>query len=90
MEKFRHVVKRCVCVCVCVVCDCVCDCVCVITFFSHQNICVLNAEEKFLPQLEKIHHKFPKLRIVLEHVTTAAAVAMVCRHNTQREVGERV
>ncbi|SCZ95394.1 BZ3501_MvSof-1269-A2-R1_Chr1-3g01694 [Microbotryum saponariae] len=39
--------------------------------------CVLNAEERFLPHLREIHTKFPKLRIVLEHCTTAAAVECV-------------
>ena len=38
---------------------------------------VLNAEEKFLPTLRMIHHKFPNLKIVLEHCTTAAAVQTV-------------
>jgi dihydroorotase len=44
---------------------------------SASGITVLNAEEKFLPTLLSIHHKFPKLRIILEHCTTAAAVAAV-------------
>lgn len=44
---------------------------------SIQNICVLNAEVAFLPHLRKIHERFPKLRIVLEHATTRAAVEMV-------------
>ncbi|BGP52841.1 dihydroorotase [Rhodotorula sphaerocarpa] len=39
--------------------------------------CVLNAEERFLPHLREINRKFPKLRIVLEHCTTAAAVDAV-------------
>ncbi|GAA6025976.1 hypothetical protein JCM11491_006407 [Sporobolomyces phaffii] len=39
--------------------------------------CVLNAEERFIPHLKEIHRKFPKLRIVLEHCTTAAAVEAV-------------
>ncbi|KAF4120733.1 dihydroorotase [Geosmithia morbida] len=34
-------------------------------------------EEAFLPTLGSIHAKFPKLRIVLEHCTTAAAVEAV-------------
>jgi len=38
---------------------------------------VLNAEERFLPQLKKLHVRFPKLRIVLEHATTRAAVEVV-------------
>lgn len=44
---------------------------------EEDDICVLNAEEKFLPELEVLHKKFPKLKIVLEHVTTKAAVEMV-------------
>ncbi|CDZ96534.1 dihydroorotase [Phaffia rhodozyma] len=42
-----------------------------------RGICVLNAEETFLAHLFKIHKAFPKLKIVLEHATTAAAVAAV-------------
>jgi len=41
------------------------------------NVCVLNAERAFLPHLHKIHERFPKLRIVLEHATTRAAVEAV-------------
>ena len=41
------------------------------------DICVLNAEERFLPELEKLHRRFPKLRIVLEHATTVAAIECV-------------
>ncbi|PVU87257.1 hypothetical protein BB561_006410 [Smittium simulii] len=41
------------------------------------NICVLNAEEKFLTTLKWLHAEFPKLRIVLEHVTSDAAVECV-------------
>jgi dihydroorotase len=41
------------------------------------GITVLNAEEKFLPTLISIHEKFPKLRIILEHCTTAAAIEAV-------------
>ncbi|KAG0340837.1 hypothetical protein BG004_006263 [Podila humilis] len=41
------------------------------------NVCVMNAEEKFLGHLKDIHLAFPKLKIILEHATTAAAVAMV-------------
>lgn len=44
-----------------------------------QGTCVLNAEERFLPHLFEINRKFPKLRIVLEHCTTAAAVEAVSR-----------
>jgi dihydroorotase len=41
------------------------------------DICVLNAEEKFLTHLKQLHADFPKLKIVLEHATTKAAVDMV-------------
>lgn len=38
---------------------------------------MLDAEPRFLPHLLSIHRKFPKLRIVLEHCTTSAAVECV-------------
>lgn len=41
------------------------------------DITVLNAEEAFLPTLKDLHQRFPKLRIILEHCTTAAAVEAV-------------
>jgi dihydroorotase len=41
------------------------------------DITVLNAEEAFLPTLFDLHKRFPKLRIVLEHCTTSAAVEAV-------------
>jgi dihydroorotase len=44
---------------------------------ASKGICVLNAEEKFLPWLRILHERFPRLRIVLEHATTKAAVDMV-------------
>ncbi|GAA5950884.1 hypothetical protein JCM3765_004619 [Sporobolomyces pararoseus] len=44
---------------------------------SEDGTCVLNAEERFIPHLMEIHKKFPNLRIVLEHCTTAAAVEAV-------------
>jgi dihydroorotase len=44
---------------------------------AQKNICILNAEEEFLIHLQKIHEKFPRLRIVLEHVTTTAAIKKV-------------
>lgn len=46
---------------------------------ADKGICVLNAEPMFLSHLEKIHKQFPKLRIVLEHATTRAAVECVRR-----------
>jgi len=44
---------------------------------STQQITVLNAEEAFLPTLKSLHKRFPNLRIILEHCTTAAAVDAV-------------
>lgn len=41
------------------------------------DITVLNAEEAFLPTLHDLHRRFPKLQIILEHCTTAAAVEAV-------------
>jgi len=41
------------------------------------DISVLNAEASFLPHLHSLHARFPKLRIVLEHATSAAAVQAV-------------
>ncbi|KAF9964108.1 hypothetical protein BGZ70_006931 [Mortierella alpina] len=42
-----------------------------------KNVCVMNAEEKFLGHLKEIHLAFPKMKIILEHATTEAAVNMV-------------
>jgi len=44
---------------------------------SKGDITVLSAEERFLPTLLELHNKFPKLRIILEHCTTAAALDAV-------------
>lgn len=44
---------------------------------ENEDITVLSAEEAFLPTLRSLHQKFPKLRIILEHCTTAAAVEAV-------------
>lgn len=44
---------------------------------SGHDITVLNAEEAFLPTLKELHRRFPNLRIVLEHCTTAAAIQAV-------------
>ncbi|KAJ2483159.1 dihydroorotase [Coemansia sp. RSA 2320] len=42
-----------------------------------KGICILNAEERFLGTLRELHGSFPRLRIVLEHATTKAAVDCV-------------
>ena len=44
---------------------------------SGGNVTILNAEESFLPTFLGLHKRFPKLRIVLEHCTTAAAIQAV-------------
>lgn len=44
---------------------------------SGHDIHVLNAEEKFLPTLKDLNQRFPKLRIILEHCTSAAAIQTV-------------
>ena len=44
-----------------------------------RDVCVMNAEEDFLPKIGQLHSAFPELRIVVEHVTTAEAVAFVER-----------
>lgn len=49
-----------------------------------KEITVLNAEPKFLPTFLDLHERFPRLKIVLEHVTTADAVEAV------RSCGETV
>ncbi len=46
---------------------------------SDLDICVINAEPKFLPNVERLHRHFPKLRIVMEHVTTSETIAFVER-----------
>lgn len=46
---------------------------------SKGDVTVLNAEERFLPTLVKLHEDFPRLRIVMEHCTTAAAIDTVKR-----------
>ncbi|KAL9054695.1 MAG: hypothetical protein Q9162_003975 [Coniocarpon cinnabarinum] len=40
-------------------------------------VTVLNAEHAFLPTLRKLHNDFPRLRIVLEHASTKAALEAV-------------
>ncbi|KAJ1728010.1 dihydroorotase [Coemansia biformis] len=44
---------------------------------ADKGICILNAEERFLDTLRELHAAFPRLRIVLEHATTRAAVECV-------------
>lgn len=44
---------------------------------SADDISVMNAEHKFLPTLKDLHKKFPNLRIILEHCTSADAIQAV-------------
>jgi len=44
---------------------------------TQNSTTVLSAEESFLPTLIDLHKRFPKLRIVLEHCTTSAAIETV-------------
>lgn len=41
------------------------------------HVTVMNAEQLFLEKLERIHSRFPDMRIVLEHVSSADAVEAV-------------
>ena len=41
------------------------------------DVCIMNAEQRFLPELERLHRCFPQLRMVLEHVSSRAAVDCV-------------
>lgn len=50
---------------------------------ERQNISILNAEKLFLSHLQKLALDFPKLRIVLEHATTAEAIECVRPWYTQ-------
>ena len=44
---------------------------------NEESITVMNAEVRFLPLLSKIHTAFPRLKIVLEHVSTKAGIEAV-------------
>ncbi|OAX84144.1 dihydroorotase, homodimeric type [Emergomyces africanus] len=44
---------------------------------SEGDITVMSAEERFLPTLLDLHARFPRLRIIVEHLSTAAAVETV-------------
>lgn len=57
---------------------------------DEEPIHILNAEPKFLPALIKLHQDFPKLKIVLEHCTTKAAIDAVRQINSTRTSGEPV
>jgi hypothetical protein len=49
-----------------------------------EGVTVMNAEARFLPVLKELVEKYPQLKIVLEHCTTADAVEAV------RSLGENV
>jgi dihydroorotase len=48
------------------------------------GVTVMNAEARFLPVLKGLAEKYPRLKIVLEHCTTADAVEAV------RSLGDNV
>ena len=41
------------------------------------DVTIMNAEDRFLPVLQKLHRMFPRLKIVMEHITTARACDMI-------------
>lgn len=53
------------------------------------DIHVLNAEEKFLPALIKLHNDFPNLKIVLEHCTSKAAIDTIIEINKNLKLNEK-
>ena len=46
---------------------------------SSPGVTVLNAEKGFIPTLYKLHEAFPRLRIILEHVSTREGIEAVRR-----------
>lgn len=50
-----------------------------------EEIHILNAEPKFLPALRKLVTDFPKLKIILEHCTTADAVNTIRDINSNKK-----
>ena len=46
---------------------------------SSPGVTVLNAEREFIPTLYKLHKAFPRLRIILEHVSTREGIEAVRR-----------
>ena len=46
---------------------------------SSPGVTVLNAEGEFIPTLYKLHKAFPRLRIILEHVSTREGIEAVRR-----------
>jgi dihydroorotase len=51
---------------------------------SADNVTVMNAEMRFLPVMKGLAEKYPKLKIVLEHCTSADGIEAV------RAMGENV
>ena len=45
--------------------------------FTSSDVTEANAEAKFVPQLHKLHETFPRLRIVLEHVSSREGLEAV-------------
>lgn len=57
---------------------------------NDEEIHILNAEPEFLPILEKLHHDFPNLKIILEHCTTKEAVETIEKLNADYKTGDKV
>lgn len=55
-----------------------------------EDIHVLNAEPLFLPALKKLHEDFPKLKIILEHCTTRAAIETIEEINKDYKEGDEI
>ena len=53
--------------------------------FKH-NICVMNAEAKFLPIITDIQKNFPKLKLALEHITSKESVEFVKNNQSENLV----
>lgn len=55
-----------------------------------EDIHVLNAEPLFLPALRKLHEDFPRLKIILEHCTTRAAIETIEDINKNYKEGDDI
>jgi dihydroorotase len=54
------------------------------------EINVITAEPQFLPALKKLHADFPRLKIILEHCTTRAAIDTIREINSSHAPGDEI
>jgi dihydroorotase len=54
------------------------------------NSFVMDAEQDFLPFIANLSKNYPKLKIVLEHITTAAAVDLIINHNPHNNIAATI